>query len=419
MVVFFGFYDDFARYFYLVRNNLNQMNIRSYLFSNNLSGWLYWFLRKSSSSWLAMSVFFQNPYNFYKYIKLLSYKDIDYMIEYYHYLYEGKYDYFLKIKSKLYFAYIYNWSKKNNAKVFFISGDSRLICRAAIIVAKKLKIKKLFFEQGPYNTTLIDNQGVNSNFSFRTSYPHKKHNKIAKFDYYHQNFKYKRNLLYRTSDYILSLFLPKILFPECQDNLLKRIKSLIKNNKQSIVSYTRGYAVLILQVPEDANMLLHSPHYDNFSQLAEDLRNSLPPSMVLIIREHPLHKGSYGSKLYNLINHSNIILDNVTNLEELIKGSSIVILNNSTVAFTVIRHQKPLLVTGDAYYDKSNVVTKLKNHINLKKNINKALNIKLSKQKTINFFNILGSYLISSHYRDGDIDCLSLRTAILIKKEYS
>lgn len=420
MIAFFGFYDDFARYFYKVNTALARYNINSFMFSNNFSGWLYWFLRGKSTCLLPIASFFQNFLFFSKTNKLLTNDDLNFMIEYHQKLLKGKYVFYLRIKARLYFCYLYRWAKNNDINLFFISGDSRLISRSAIVVANKLNIKKLFFEQGPYNTTIIDNLGVNCNFSFRKNFPVFRKNNQAYFDFQSKNKKFKRNKIYRLSDYIFSAFLPLFLFPESTDSVLKIFKNLtLKNNKNAEnTEKNKPYILLILQVPDDANMVLHCPLFSSFYDITKNIKKALPNDINLILREHPLYKGSYEKKLYDFVeNDPTIMIDNSSSLDEMIKESSLVILNNSTVAFNVIRHKKPLLILGDAYFDNLDFVHKLNSKKYLKSIIAKSLNTKIQKKYIDNFYIVLSSYLTTSHFRDKDITNLALSTALRIKDE--
>lgn len=419
MIAFFGFYDDFARYFIKVNKALMKFNINSYMFSNNLSGWIYWFIRGKPSCLLPIASFFQNFFFLTHTNKLLTNTDLDFMIEYHHKLLKGKYDFYLRIKAKLYFCYLYRWAKNNNVNLFFISGDSRLISRAAIIVANKLNIKKLFFEQGPYNTTIIDRMGVNSNFSFRKKFPSYKKNNKANFDFHFKNKKFKRNKAYRLSDYILSALLPLFLFPENTDSPLKFFKNLFtKDTRDNNIKNKKPYILLILQVPDDANMVLHCPLFNSFCEITKSIKKVLPDGISLILREHPLYKGSYGRKLYDFVNNDPMIsIDNISSLDEMIKESSLVVLNNSTVAFNVIRYQKPLLILGDAYFDNQDFIHKLISKKHLKSIINHALKTKIRKNYIDDFYKSLSLYLTTSHFRDKDISNLALSTALRIKDE--
>lgn len=420
MVVFFGFYDDFARFFIAIRKHLSDREIASFFWANNLSGYLYWLFRAPGVAWFAMVpfiyvfTFYLNGKNFGK--LQLSCEEIEWLIEYHEKRFYGLYKLALKVKAKIYFCYMFEWAKKNNADMFIISGDSRLISRIAKLVAEKLKIKTLFFEQGPNGTTILDPIGVNANCSFRKMVPIRRA-AYENFSTTKKNTVHKRSNIYRISDYLIDMLLPNFLFPEIVENNIKSSLKKIWGKKNKVVReggpsrsfFEKKFILLILQVPNDANMILHSPYYNSQKQIVADVIDNVPDDTMLIIREHPLYIRSYDKNVYFRASQAkNVRIDNDTPLSTLLDKATLVIVNNSTVGFEAILHQKPTLVLGDSYYDSCKLVTKWDGVSPLDVVIKRAIKFNPVKADYDDYISwMFSKNFIPGHFRSECLDDLS------------
>ena len=165
-----SFYNDFTR-FYEKFNEISNVQVK--IFSCNLSGFIYPLEKKSSRIFLPFAVRFKR--NRLLASKILKGSERKWVVEY-HVKRDSSYKCYEKIGLK-YFCYFYLKFSLGKPNIVIISGDSRLQSRSAMLACKYLNITYLCFEQGPFNSTYLDEKGVLSNVSFRDNFPVK--NKIS------------------------------------------------------------------------------------------------------------------------------------------------------------------------------------------------------------------------------------------------
>jgi len=408
-VLFVGFYDDFSRLYHGVSAELN---CECHFVFQNLSGYLHSLLRNFEATYLFFS-----PIHLTKRHKVaigmaLSDEDATYILEY-----TGSDSRFRKFLIRQLYSF---WLKRVSVlgiSSLMIAGDSRPISRLFKLVGQELGCEISYFEQGPNNNTILDSSGVNANCSFRYRdggsyvYAGKYCGSIKQ--------KYDRNIAYRICDYFFDFVFVSLFFPIfAENNIQTRFRSLLlkistKNLCVSKYDYTDQYVLLILQIPEDANMKLHSPHFDSFTKMLEATYSALPFGFNLIVREHPLYKFSYDLGLYSFIeNKSDIFLDSESNLEGQIDSSSLVIVNNSTVGFEAIFLKKKLMVLGDAYYDQYKYLKKLKDADSFSSDLRAALQIEIDESEADSYIAwCFTENFLPGHFRNKDITSLCKRIA--------
>jgi capsular polysaccharide export protein len=403
-ILFVGFYDDFARFYHGIAK---EMDCNCYYVFQNLSGYFYSLSRNFGNTYL----FFLPIIFFWRHLSgkhpTINNVQLMYILEY-----GGSYSKFRMFVARILYLY---WLEKIaylEIDSIIIAGDSRPISRIFKLVGERLGCKLSFFEQGPNNTTILDSSGVNANCSFRA--PNSKCYQYSGEYKIHTEEKYKRNPIYRLCDYcfdffFLSLFLQ--VFAEKNIQSLVRAtytKTLTKKIDFELYDYSKKYILLILQVPEDANMVLHSPYFKSFYKLLIEVSNAIPSDFNLLIREHPLHKFGYEKEMYDFIkSHPNVFLDSEFMLEEQISKSSLVVVNNSTVGFEVLFLKKRLMVLGDSYYDQYDYLTKLKDLNHIQNDLKRALvaEIDISRAESYVAWSFSKNF-IQGHYRAKDISML-------------
>lgn len=408
-ILFVGFFDDFARFYHGVADELD---FDCYFVFQNLSGFLYSILRKFSATYL----FFSPAQLFSKKITnaepMLGNDEIMYILEY------GQIDSKFRrfILRKLYYFW-YQKLLRLDINTILIAGDSRPISRLFKVIGQHQGSKIHYFEQGPKNTTILDDVGVNSNSSFRerdrSSYFFQ-----GKYTPGYQP-SYSRNPIYRSIDYFFDLVFVSIIFPIFAEKNLQIwfrtiiAKKKIKKYHFEKYDYSKSYVLLILQVPEDANMVMHSHNFSSFYDMVYAVHAVLPSSLSLLIREHPLYKYGYESRLYSLIqSEPNIFLDSQTSLEKQITQASLVVVNNSTVGFEAILLKSRLLVLGDSYYDQYKFLKKLSHANKLGAEMQDALVLEIDHNESDSY--IAWSFsknFIKGHFRNKDITSLCKRIA--------
>lgn len=414
-----GFYDDFARFFLALKKALKQQNpnVSFYYLSTFVSGFLYFFVRGHCCSWLCIKAWticvlkkkkyqqllVQNP-NIYKGIS------ISYLYEYNAKLDSKNLEHY-KLMALIYIDLAESFVNNHGITHLLTSGDSRIFCRAFIEVCKKHKnIKVLYFEQGAFGTTFMDTKGVNANSRFREIC--KNHSQSLKTENENTeaqlfNFmkrkrpqKYKRYPFYRGIDYLLNFIFIKFQFGP-KEIIEKRTSPKPNTPVHATNTYNTPPVVFATQVPEDANMILHSPNFSSHSEILKFLINTLDDSNPLVIREHPLYKGRYEPEFYDLINkNKHVYIDNKTPLNSILQNSKLVVVNNSTVGIEALSLKKPVLVTGESYYDQVPGVIDIQTFA-------KQNSVEFNNFDTKSMYELLNlffkDYLYTGHFRDDDL----------------
>lgn len=306
-------------------------------------------------------------------------------------------------KKKQYLNYFYDLFLQEKPDLVIVSGDSRVAANCCSVIAKVLGLKLLHMEQGPINTTILDPIGVNANCSFRSNnytskddryLRSKKNERVAKWN----NYKW-----YRVLD-LLSTPITSLFYKEVENNWSGFIKKNdIKQSLNTCSNLTNKKILLILQVPHDVNMKVHSPYFSNHTDIVRAVRDAIPDEYTLIVREHPLFKGQYDEELYFLVESShNVIISNNDRLDDAINSSELTIVNNSTVGLEALFLNSPLVVLGNSYYDNPKFVYKY-NGNGLDKLILKAISEPIDNLVVTERLNYLfNEHFIDGHFRDLD-----------------
>ncbi|ELA8131506.1 TPA: hypothetical protein ACN33P_002655 [Vibrio parahaemolyticus] len=331
------------------------------------------------------------------------------------------------------------WEEKlKGVDLIVSSGDTRPQTVIMLEVAKSYNIKVVFFEQGPFGTTVLDTNGVNGNSSFNSSYSlinddilsiitnKRKHEKyIKELTLLDRGFKYI-DLLYMMPPLFFKKYFP--IYTQTGDSFFVRLKNKIssRKNKRDIeinLDAFENIALLALQVPYDAQMIYHSPNYKTQEEMFFSVLDNLPEGVTLIVREHPLFKGRYNKDLYDAIseNSDRVIIDNSNSLDNQLSKSAVVIVNNSMTGLDALLKRKSVIVLGDAWYGDENIVYLLNNKSQLKDIIISALNNPKDQKNLLYFLTELyEDYLFKCHFQDlkfDDKDVLEISNFIINKLE--
>lgn len=338
-------------------------------------------------------------------------------------------------RANYYQSYFETLFREQHYDLLLSSGDSRMPIRAAIESAKKNSIPVAYFEQGPFGTTIIDAKGVNANVSFSGKFlPHEsdKENlnelkyleqwkKSPKSKYYHTESKEfverlstLKTLITLRPPKLLSKFLPpELMLPSDvprSDSISSWIfgsKEKFEIKKQDFVGMHERYLLLLLQIPQDAQMLLHSHIYTGIYDIVSDVLQARPDGYNIIIREHPLYKGKYDERIYKTVarNSAICIIDNSTEYSKLIKESTVVIVNNSTAGLDALSYSKTLITLGESYYNNPRLVYHLEDRKLLEALIKKAIAEPISRQVINEYLQyLLSTCLIKGHYTDSELN---------------
>ena len=411
-----GYYDDFARFFLEIKKEFikKDKNITFKYLSLYLSGYLYFLFRLENVSFFSFKVWTNKILNKNKYLNIIPetniYKGVELKkIIKYHTLLNEEDELELKLQAIAYINIIEKLLIEFNPDILILSGDSRMSIEIFNIKAKELNIKTYYFEQGPFGTTILDTKGVNANASFRNKEIvtdksiEEMSNSIENFYKRQRSAKYKRNPVYRGSDYIFQYLFSKIGLIPIDIKMEKEtieIKDIYLSLSTDVIVEEKKIFLLILQVPYDVNMVYHSPFYTNHFEIVKDVYSNLPLNTQLLVREHPLFKGKYEKELFEFMYQNKISLDS-DDLYSSINKSDVIIVNNSTVGIEAISKLKTLVILGNSYYDNTNICLKLKEKDNLNNLLSSAIDFVIDKKNVLSFLDdFLNNYLIDGHFRD-------------------
>ena len=421
-----GYYDKFSRFFIGIEKALkkNGLQISILILSIHISGFLYGWLRFKKSINIPIKAWRLANKRKERYLEIIGqgdfYKSINFteLIKYHLKINQPHYKESLQIQALSYIDLYFEIFKKSKPDAILIIGDSRLAVESAIAVAKKLNIQILYLEKGPFNTTILDKQGVNANASIKSylktiSLKNKLNSNIDWI--YQKTDNYLRSPLYRLSDVLFDILFHNSSFypPDLVNidvNRLKKKHQHIKNNKR-ILHHGKKRYLLIFQIPNDVNSILHSPYFENHFELLKSVHQNLPENTQLIVREHPLYKGLYGENIYSYVNEQNILLDRHNSIKDALQNADVVIVNNSTTGIEALANFKTLLVLGDTYYAHPDVCL-IYNGENLKEFLEKSLRFKVDNQSCIKLLNLIKEQFLI----EGSITEKKLRAAESIAK---
>ena len=408
-----GYYDDFARFFLAIQKRLTSKN-RKTIFryeSIYISGFLYMLSNFKGSSCCSLIALFNSLVHrkkYKKYASASSYKgvNLDKVINYNLKTSNCSKDE-LKILAASYTDYFERIIESFNPDIAILSGDTRMSVEILKTLLESKNVKILFFEQGPFKSTIIDEKGVNASTSFANIFESEfVDNAIfQEIDEMKRQKKYFRIPLFRLCDYLL-LFLglaPKDwLEKEYPKQRAIKPANYIRK-KKNITDYC-----LILQVPLDANMVHHSPFFKSHEEIVKNIYENLPKNSTL----HLLFKSRYERGLYDFAESKNIKFIEM-DLNECLKQSDIIIVNNSTVGIEAIEQLKPTIVLGNCYYKNSEICIPLNSKNDLERVLLDAKEYKVSKNKVTEYLNFLiKKCLIKGHFRNSSLDFVD----IIIKK---
>ena len=396
--------DKFSRFYLdidatLKANFHGESKVRIY--SLYLSGFLYPFIRFKFSSWISFKAWRIARKNKNKYRAIVKtqeeYKGLPFndFIEFHIALDDAISIESLQLQVLAYIDIFHNIYTKFQPDCIISIGDSRMGIEVGLAIAKQKNIKIYYIEQGPFNTTFLDEKGVNANLSIRRDFKDmdlKADTELSTYSLDNKTVKYNRSPLYRGLDMaIKALFEKTSIYPP--DLIKTDVNSYISKrkikNQDNLSKLNKQIYLLILQIPLDVNMICHSPIFNSHLDIITYVYNNLPSGVELVIREHPLYINKYEAAMYNFITEHNIFKDNDTSLDLAIGNAKVVIVNNSTVGIEAILKYKTVVVLGNAFYDDDKICLKLKQLDELKTILNTALNHVPNKNYIDNFKTLL------------------------------
>lgn len=224
-----GYYDDYARFFLHIEKELKLVRTNLVFFYVNiyLSGFLYTLFNKFRiTTLISYKAWFNVFLNKKKYLECINYIDykgvnLNEITKFDRKLnnYDDDEINSLKLQACAYIDIVIDIFESYKPDLLLLSDDSRLVIEIMNHFAKFYKVNVLFFEQGPFKTTIFDNKGVNANASIRDVKLDdselnfsEKLEKINNFFDRPKSKNYRRIPFYRGVDYIVQLILSNTSF---------------------------------------------------------------------------------------------------------------------------------------------------------------------------------------------------------------
>ncbi|MEZ4210378.1 MAG: hypothetical protein R3B38_01565 [Patescibacteria group bacterium] len=170
-------------------------------------------------------------------------------------------------------------------------------------------------------------------------------------------------------------------------------KKLRSRRKDENVELPDKFILLPLQVQDDTQILMHSRFSGMEEVIEETVQAAKSLNYQLVIKEHPQDLGRVN---YEEIKkkYPEVVWVRWIPIPELIKKADVVVTVNSSVGIEALLEKKPVVVLGDAFYNKPGVVWSARKG-EMANQISSALNTKLNHQLIDGFIAYLNDYFIS------------------------
>jgi len=401
-----GYYADFSRFFNEIKLETSKISsdYTFYHINLHLSGYIYSMMHGQKSVYLPWASS-RHSTDADEYLREYS----DRFIKYHITLNPGIDKTKLQHQAAKYYNYFESFLNDYRPDLIIVSGDSRMPVELLQFIASQRSIEILHFEQAPLGRTILDSNGVNANCSCR-DIGTVDLNKVNATDEIvpYKEIKWSGYKKYRFVDIFIEKFLP---FIQPIDHVRPKRKIVDKKLYDSLQlsrfpgdnGLNKDVYLLVLQVPDDVNMIYHSPFFSNHYEIVKAVHQALPEDSVLVVREHPLYKQLYEPELYAYINeHRDVFFDCSARLFDAMNAADVVVVNNSTVGLESIEIGKPVVILGNAYYDQFPLCFKYKGE-NLEQLLVDASceptqeDLMRRKKCLVYLFNY---YFIPGHFRD-------------------
>ncbi|HHF3127691.1 TPA: phosphoribosylamine--glycine ligase [Vibrio alginolyticus] len=260
---------------------------------------------------------------------------------------------------------------EKNINLVLLHNDARWYHAVAIDICKELNIPYLVTEQGlirPF-TTVIDPQGVNANSKIdfeidnntvqlpqkeqRSFTPKDTHDSIKSMFFFFiflLGFAFERINKNRTViRYMHNSYSLKKYFKRIANKLIKRKKGTLVPSLSS-----HGSILLLLQLENDSQFLLHSPFKSNQEVINLVAGLAKSAKVKLAIKRHPLD-----DKEYQLDDNTYYVDGKIA---ELADSAEFVFTINSSASIDVLKTAAPLILMGESIYAHKGVAVEFDFH---------------------------------------------------------
>ncbi len=305
------------------------------------------------------------------------------------------------INKAVYYEYFFRkFYSDNHIEAVVVWNYFPVTVNVAWRVAKKLKIKTIFFENGPLsNTLMIDSQGVNfqSSLALRKKEFFENQKLPPKgWKKYLQNYPQKRTEAYKKNRGIMNPLLKfyyallmrnkkyRRIFPELTDDNIR--KSLWKKMFSRIIiskkiKLPKKFVFIPFQYSHDTQVLVNSPFVANMEAFLDSCYSALKEvdsCCRIVVKEHP---DDFCRKSYKKLRkkYPDVVWLAKYDIQELIRKSQAVITINSSVGIAALVEEKPVITLGKSFYNIDGVVYYSPNLPELRKSMKKVLSGVINK----------------------------------------
>lgn len=338
-------YDDFARFFRQVELHLKTLAGAEVLFlASHRSGWLY--LRRHGSRRVLMPLSgLRTP------VPGGAWSARERFVAAYHLALAGDagpcHAAALQAQTRALIGRIDALVASFQPDALVLSGDSRNIERA---LATATDAPRVFFEQGPARTTILDPAGVNANCSFRLALAGIRPGAGSVLPTASVP-RARRNPVYRGVDHAGDALLRALHATPPHKRMIRRGKVPARLRARATAPLSGPVVLVALQVAEDANHVFHNPLHLDAEALADWAAPVAAAGMPVRFREHPLARGRYGRAFYEAVAACAGLSVSDSPLESDLDAARCVVTVNSTTGMDAYRRGLPVVVLGEAYWD--------------------------------------------------------------------
>lgn len=272
-------------------------------------------------------------------------------------------------------------------------GGIRSYSSIPTVIAKKSNVNCAFIEKGLFPFTLqVDDKGVNASgklknefklvFKVTENHPLDFYQSLLKKKWYFTQPVNSVNTISKIN-YLLEEFgfkelLIKIFHKYFETKLLKKFNYKERWEVTDPISSTEtieetGYIFIPFQVSDDSQLLVEGGWIkDNISLVESVLKslNELGVKSKIIIKEHPREFRNFNFQKRLSKHH---VQFSKAGTIDLINKSKVIMTINSTVGFEALVFSKPVIITGNSFYESIPLITKANNQSELTVNLKKFL----------------------------------------------
>lgn len=304
---------------------------------------------------------------------------------------------------KLYKGYVAFFEKKTTETIFngaIVVGDSRLSITAASQVLDNKKLPLLHWEQGPFQTTQLNGNGVNANASFvdvDIVSP-----SVERYEKVNIKRSFKRTITSRAATWLTNRISdnrwPSSYFPIDRINTISSVKNEFNGSGDQVTSLPKGAYIYMLQVPYDNQIIEHGGIGRDVKAATELILRRLEPSNLLI-RQHPIHRSLYPKAFYDYCQMKGIKFVDDVEYSDVLENAEGVIVANSTAGAEAMEKGKKVLILGEAFYSHKNWSYTIKNEKNYLKVLDRFLSAKVyDKRRSTYIQTFVKNNFFSGHY---------------------